>query len=41
METSGRRALLFQPRGVPPVGTAISLALQHLSGRTTSTEVTS
>ena len=30
METSGRRALLFQPRGVPPVGTAISLALQHL-----------
>ena len=25
-----RRELLFQPRGIPPLGTSISLALQHL-----------
>ena len=25
-----RRELLFQPRGIPPLGTATSLALQHL-----------
>ena len=27
-----RRELLFQPRGIPPVGTSVSLALQHLVG---------
>ena len=26
-----RRELLFQPRGIPPLGTATSLALQHLA----------
>ena len=25
-----RRELLFQPRGIPPLGTSLSLALQHL-----------
>ena len=30
MESHNRRELLFQPRGIPPLGTSLSLALQHL-----------
>lgn len=30
METPNRRDLLFQFHGIPPLGTAVSLALQHL-----------
>ena len=30
MESHDRRELLFQPRGIPPLGTSVSLALQHL-----------
>lgn len=30
METPNRRDLLFQLHGIPPLGTAVSLALQHL-----------
>ena len=36
-----RRELLFQPRGIPPLGTSLSLALQHLVVPVTTSELLS